>query len=205
MTLPSWLRPIPQRPTASLAPTRTIVSALPVSSVQAEANKLSLQQFTAAYPHFFLLVEGKKQAQPKNMLFDTIAPGAQLSAGSVSSALLRIIDGDVRANPARYELYPISKTPRNPWTDRVLIGRAPNNDVVIDNQSVSKVHAYIVQQGSSAQLHSYETRNPTKVGSTTVLPNGPSVPLPDGADLQIGLVRARYLSPSALYRLLRGS
>lgn len=181
------------------------MSALALSTALAEANKLTLQQFTAAYLHFVLLVEGKKQAQPKNMMFDTIAPGAQLSAGSVTPALLRIIDGDVRANPARYELYPISKTPRNPWTDRVLIGRAPNNDVVLDNQSVSKVHAYIVQQGSSAQLYSYETRNPTKVGSTTVLPNGPSVPLPDGADLQIGLVRARYLSPSALYRLLRGS
>jgi pSer/pThr/pTyr-binding forkhead associated (FHA) protein len=181
------------------------VAGIPLNQVLAEAAKLSSLQFVAAYPHFWLLVEALKQAQPRGMVFDTIAPGAQMTAGALSQAMLRILDGDVRANPQRYELYPVLKTPRNPWTDRVLIGRAPNNDVVLDNPSVSKVHAYISQQGSSAQIASYETRNPTKVGATTVLPNGPSVGLPDGADLQIGLLRARYLSTTALYRVLRGS
>jgi hypothetical protein len=75
--------------------------------------------------------------------------------------------------------------------------------VVLANPSVSKVHAYIVQSASGAQIFSYETRNPTKVGATTALPNGPGVSLPDGADLQIGVLRARYLSAALLYRLLR--
>lgn len=181
------------------------MAGIPLNQVLAEAAKLSLAQFVATYPHFWLLVEAAKQSPSRGMVFDTIAPGQQMTAGALSQAMLRILDGDVRANPQRYELYAISKTSRNPWTDRVLIGRAPNNDVVLDNPSVSKVHAYITQQGSSAQIASYETRNPTKVGATTVLPNGPNVSLPDGADLQIGLLRARYLSTSALHRLLRGS
>lgn len=183
----------------------TSVGGIPLLTLLADVEKRTLPQFVAAYPHYWLLVEVMKQAQPRGMVFDTIAPGAQMTAGTVSHALLRILDGDVRAYPQRYELYALNKTPRNPWTDRVLIGRAPNNDVVLENASVSKVHAYITQQGSSAQIASYETRNPTKVGATTVLPNGPSVSLPDGADLQIGLLRARYLSTSALYRLLRAS
>lgn len=183
---------------------RERVAGIPLQQVTAEAAKRTLPQFIAAYPHFWLLVEAAKPAQSRGMVFDTIAPGAQLSAGALNPALLRILDGDVRTNPQRYELYAIIKTTRNPWTDRVLIGRAANNDVVLDNPSVSKVHAYITQQGTSAQLASYETRNPTKVGPTTVLPNGPGVALPDGADLQIGLLKARYLSTSALYRLLRG-
>lgn len=177
--------------------------AKPYSTVAVEAARQTLSQFLAANPHPFLLVEARKQALPKSMLFDTIAPQAAMTADSLNAALLRISDADVRANPQNYELYPLAKSNRNPWTDRILLGRAANNDVVLANPSVSKVHAYIVQSASGAQIFSYETRNPTKVGATTALPNGPGVSLPDGADLQIGVLRARYLSAALLYRLLR--
>ncbi len=177
--------------------------AKPYQSVATEASKQTLQQFLAAYPHFWLLVEAKKQAPPKNMLFDTIAPSAAMTADLLNPALLRITDADVRANPQNYELHPLIKSNRNPWTDRILVGRAANNDVVLINPSVSKVHAYILQKGTGAQIFSYETRNPTKVGATTALPNGPGVNLPDGADVQIGVLRTRYLSGSVLYKLMR--
>lgn len=178
-------------------------TAKPYPSVLAEVSKQTLQQFLAAYPHPWLLVEVKKQAPAKNMLFDTIAPSAAMTADSLNPALLRISDADVRSNPQNYELHPVLKSTRNPWTDRILVGRAANNDVVLVNPSVSKVHAYIMQRSSGAQIGSYETRNPTKVGSVTALPNGPGVNLPDGADLQIGVLRTRYLSGAVLYKLMR--
>ncbi len=180
-----------------------VSSGKPYSSVAAEAAKQTLQQFLAAYPHSWLLVEARKAGPPKNMLFETIAPSAAMTADALNPALLRISDADVRSQPQNYELHALTKSPRNPWTDRILIGRAANNDVVLLNPSVSKVHAYLVLAGGTAQIFSYETRNPTKVGVTTALPNGPGINVADGADLQIGVLRTRYLSGTLLYKLMR--
>ena len=127
----------------------------PHSSVAAEAAKQTLQQFLTAYPHSWLLVEARKAGAPKNMLFDTIAPSAAMTADALNPALLRISDADVRSQPQNYELHALSKSPRNPWTDRILIGRAANNDVVLLNPSVSKVHAYLVLGPAQRRSFSY--------------------------------------------------
>jgi hypothetical protein len=44
---------------------------------------------------------------------------------------------------ADLELYPLVKKPGASFPDRITIGRTPNNDVVIAEHSVSRLHAYV--------------------------------------------------------------
>ncbi|HWU89099.1 MAG TPA: FHA domain-containing protein, partial [Kofleriaceae bacterium] len=44
------------------------------------------------------------------------------------------------------EVYPLRKKPGASFADRITIGRTHNNDVVIADHSVSRLHAYVRQQ-----------------------------------------------------------
>jgi hypothetical protein len=43
---------------------------------------------------------------------------------------------------AELEVYPLTKKPGASFPDRITIGRTPNNDIVISDQSISRLHAY---------------------------------------------------------------
>lgn len=53
----------------------------------------------------------------------------------------------VPAEPLAMELYPLVKKPGASFPDRITIGRTPNNDVVIADASVSRLHAYVRRAG----------------------------------------------------------
>lgn len=45
------------------------------------------------------------------------------------------------------ELYPLAKKPGASFPDRITIGRTPNNDIVINDTSISRLHAYLRRSG----------------------------------------------------------
>lgn len=47
------------------------------------------------------------------------------------------------------ELYPLAKKSGAAFTEKITIGRTSNNDVVIPDTSVSRLHAYIRRDGSN--------------------------------------------------------
>ncbi|MFT3699749.1 MAG: FHA domain-containing protein [Kofleriaceae bacterium] len=46
------------------------------------------------------------------------------------------------------EVYPLAKKPGASFPDRITIGRTPNNDVVINDTSISRLHAYLKKSGA---------------------------------------------------------
>ena len=46
------------------------------------------------------------------------------------------------------EVYPLAKKPGASFPDRITIGRTSNNDVVIPDTSVSRLHAYVRRAGN---------------------------------------------------------
>jgi hypothetical protein len=50
------------------------------------------------------------------------------------------------------ELYPLAKKPGASFPDRITIGRTSNNDVVIADTSVSRLHAYLRRDGGGHWL-----------------------------------------------------
>lgn len=46
------------------------------------------------------------------------------------------------------EVYPLLKKPGASFVDRITIGRTTNNDIVVADHSVSRLHAYVKQHGN---------------------------------------------------------
>ncbi len=170
-----------------------------------EAKNLTRAQFTAKYPHPWLLCETAKPAEPPARLV-LVSPATAIVTGGaarkpVSSPLTHTV---LRARPESFSAHPIIKTDRNPWSERILVGRAKNNDVVLASQSVSKVQGYFSKNGARFQFVASQTLNPTLMNGMVVSPSAPPVDVADGAELQFATILARFLEPNTFYTLLVG-
>src|SRR5262249_54983475 len=104
------------------------------------------------------------------------------------------------ADPDRFGFYPLSKSGSNPWSDRVLRGRASNNDIVLRNDRISKLHAYF-QCGARGIWRLYDARsaNGTRVDGVQVPPGEDGVEIRSGQLLTFGNVSAEVVDSATLY------
>ncbi len=56
-------------------------------------------------------------------------------------------------------MFPLAKKPGASFADRITIGRTPNNDVVIDDSSVSRFHAYVRRAGDAWSVADAGSKN----------------------------------------------
>jgi pSer/pThr/pTyr-binding forkhead associated (FHA) protein len=70
------------------------------------------------------------------------------------------------------------------------IGRASTNDVVIDNEQVSRLHAVLVSEGPSVTIRDLDSRNGVLVNGVKVM----SQRLAHGDTLSIGNCQMRFLA-----------
>ena len=103
-----------------------------------------------------------------------------------------------RTNSVRLErttkVYPLVKSDRNPFKHMLTIGRAANNDIIIDSPAVSKVHAYLaVAADGSHSIADQRSKNGTRVEGRRLFERE-TLPLVDGARIQLaeGVVLAYY-------------
>ena len=76
---------------------------------------------------------------------------------------------------------------------RVRLGRYPNNEIVIDNSTVSAYHAEIIQRPDGRhEIADRDSRNGTRVNGAIVL----SQVLKDGDLITLGGASMHYLAPS---------
>ena len=122
-------------------------------------------------------------------------------------------------------IFLLQKAGNNPWPDRITIGRAKNNDVVLADASVSKLHAYISygtgsdigsgsgigsrtgsrsgnSVGSSIALTDAGSRNGSRINEVKVLPGQP-MPINFGDLLLLGALLFVILNPPSTYDVLR--
>jgi len=169
-----------------------------------ESAILTKAQFASKYPHSWLLCEAHKPPSAVPRRLEIASPATVMAAPIHKPSEDPLSHAAIRSQPDRFLLFALVKTDRNPWADRILVGRAKNNDVVLNNQSVSKVHACFAKNGARMQLSAYETLNPTLLNGAPVTPNGPAIPVNDGADVKFGTVQCRYLETGSLHTLLSG-
>jgi FHA domain-containing protein len=101
------------------------------------------------------------------------------------------------------EVYPLAKKPGASFPDRITIGRTSNNDVVIADTSISRLHAYIRRDGANWLVADAGSKNGSWLKGTT-LEARKERPLPSRAVLRFGDVDLTFYSAADLYNALGG-
>lgn len=110
--------------------------------------------------------------------------------------------GKFTPEPVAMELYPLAKKPGASFPDRITIGRTSNNDVVIADPSVSRLHAY-VRQAEGWMVADAGSKNGSWLGGVVLEPRRETA-LPPGAMVRFGDVQLTFYRSEDLFDLMGG-
>ena len=107
------------------------------------------------------------------------------------------------ADGIELELYPLVKKPGASFPDRITIGRTPNNDVVIADHSVSRLHAYArpVAGDPGWVIADAGSKNGSWLDEAPLEPRR-EVELPPGGVVKLGDVMLTFYRSCDLFDLL---
>ena len=141
---------------------------------------------------------------------------------AASGASTMTLDDDVEPPPADYpteetlpfgkdlplevelEVYPLAKKPGASFPDRITVGRTSNNDVVIPDTSISRLHAYIRRDGAQWVVADAGSKNGSWLRGAVLEPRKER-PLPSRAVLRLGDVDLTFYSATDLFAALGGT
>jgi hypothetical protein len=97
----------------------------------------------------------------------------------------------------------LRKSTRNPFKDIITIGRASNNDIVINKATISKAHAFLAYKNATWQIMDQQSSNSTYVDGTKLAPKVAHT-LHDNSIIQFGFeVHASFYSPKGLWSYIQ--
>lgn len=127
------------------------------------------------------------------------------STPAIATMLLAPAAGSSRWFQRR--LVEVAKRPNsNPFGLMITIGRAANNDIVVEDAGVSKFHAYLHRSPGGWSLTDARSLNGTWVDGVRLAPGTPPARVGDGSVIRLGEgVVMAYLEPAGLYRHLQAA
>lgn len=150
--------------------------------------------------------------QPREDFLDEVRdphlliPSLAASAGDDPSsfATMRFVPGTSRAVREGAMIIPVRKRrDSNAFAMMITLGRAPNNDLVIPDQRVSKFHAYFRRLGQQWTINDANSMNGTWVDGQRISPDR-SAPLRSGSTIRIAdTLELVFLDAQALYERLK--
>ena len=160
----------------------------PIESFAAHAG-LRREHFVGTHPHPFLVhasgeltkLDPRRRDDLTTDRLMVVAPRASLQqAMLVAPVVARDVDAD-----------------------RVTIGVATACDIVLDDASVSKRHAYFTERGGVWQLTDADSSAGTQVNSHPLQPGAPRE-LASGDRITLGYVELVFLTPDSFHELVHG-
>ena len=147
--------------------------------------------FIAQCPAMFLVKRPTRQGPSQSQ--------ASTQIGFHTSHATQLVD----PYPDEFRVSPIKKSPKNPFPDRMTVGRAPNCDVVVRMPSVSKVHAHLSYTSKGTLLlRSANSSNVTR-HNTHLVDGDDEAEVRVGDTISLGALNLVVMSSKDLYALLR--
>jgi pSer/pThr/pTyr-binding forkhead associated (FHA) protein len=101
-----------------------------------------------------------------------------------------------------YRIALVQKREVNPWPDRISVGRTGNNDIVLPDRSVSKLHGYFTVAGSEVRYADAGSKNGSEVSGDPIA-SEQLVPVCPGDSIRIGRIYASFHDARTLFEFLR--
>ncbi|MDQ3266624.1 MAG: FHA domain-containing protein [Myxococcota bacterium] len=118
-----------------------------------------------------------------------------------------LVPQDDRQLPGRTVAHAVRKgsSDQNAFAFGITVGRTRNNDIVVEDNSVSRFHAYFVSdlRTGTWTLVDAESSNGTLLEEVALQPRTPT-PVPDRSRVKFGSVSARFLLPESVVAYVRG-
>lgn len=158
-----------------------------LSEFQQQQRDLDASAFLAAFDHPFLLLSG-------------VAP--TFSSGTLGVLTRTDSQAELIQALRDVRVFPVRKQESNAFSLMVTLGRAANNDIVIDHPGISKFHAYLRCIGSQWSLSDANSSNGTSVNGAR-LPGEHSRILTSGDELVLGdVVQLQFLDAQGMFDTL---
>jgi hypothetical protein len=168
--------------------------------VQAVQKKTRDEFVKGTPPAFLLLALEPEESTNTDWAFKTT------TVASRKINVARILDKSgltLSKEADRLRVFPLTKSVDNPWQERVSVGRARNNDIVLPHKSVSKLHAHFVttQEGRVAIVDA-GSRNGTRLNDEKLASGKRAFPK-NGDNVTFGAVAMTFIDADALYDLVK--
>lgn len=101
----------------------------------------------------------------------------------------------------RLEIYPLIKKPSAPFPDMITIGRTPNNDVVLKDSTVSRLHVFFRHRGVTWQIADGGSKNGTFLDGKPLAPRR-ELGVESGQLVKIGDIEVTFYTAEELFKML---
>jgi pSer/pThr/pTyr-binding forkhead associated (FHA) protein len=147
-----------------------------------------------------------EEVRDPHLFIPSLAP-AGTADEPTSFATMRFTPGGARGGPNDGAMIiPVRKRrDSNAFAMMITLGRAPNNDLVIPDQRVSKFHAYFRKLGQQWMINDANSMNGTWVDGEPI-PSDRSAPLKPGSSIRLAeTLEMIFLEPSELFSRVQGA
>jgi pSer/pThr/pTyr-binding forkhead associated (FHA) protein len=146
-----------------------------------------------------------EEIRDPHLLIPNLAP-AGTADEPTSFATMRFTPGAARGGPNDGAMIiPVRKRrDSNAFAMMITLGRAPNNDLVIPDQRVSKFHAYFRKLGQQWMVNDANSMNGTWIDGQPI-PSDRSAPLKSGSTIRLAeTLEMIFVEPEELYARVQG-
>ena len=139
---------------------------------------------------------------PQDTIDQTLSMDDDVAAAEAeeTSPIGKVTLGDV----VHMEIYPLLKKAGASFPDRITIGRTSNNDIVVADASISRLHAYVRRDGKQWLVADGGSKNGSWLRGAILEPRRER-PLESRAVLRLGDVDLTFYLASDLYAMLGGA
>ncbi len=171
------------------------IATRPLEELVEELLEKGEERFRYAHLHPFLILLQSPADEPYGPQVKTVDGGPEGPAGLLVS----------KDQLAKDYAVALTKSPRNSYQEKITVGRARNNDIVIRSSKISKIHGIFTKtDGDGYIIEDIGSVNGTTVNGA-LIKKGEQIPMNDGDVVSFWRYVFEFVELDSLVKLLQES